>query len=222
MSCYHAAKGKPEQFTPEEEQTFMAADNLFRGAVISALDNKYVDNYIICTTAKELWDALEAKFGVSHVGSELYLMEQLFDYKMVDNRSVIEQAHEIQALAKELEQFPCVLPEKFMADGIIAKLPPSWKDFATSLKHQRKEFGLIELMGTLDVEEKARAKDTHGKGVESSSANVVQKKKQFAFCNKKKNNQENKQGANSKPKQTATFKNKKTDGGCFVCGSDNH
>jgi len=40
-------------------------------------------------------------------------------------------------------------------------------------------------MGTLDVEEKARAKDTYGKGVESSSANAVQKKKQYAFCNKK-------------------------------------
>ena len=40
-------------------------------------------------------------------------MEQLFDYKVMGNRSVIEQAHEIQALAKELEQFPCVLPEKF-------------------------------------------------------------------------------------------------------------
>jgi len=108
MSCYHAAKRKPEQFTPDEEQTFMAADNLFRGALISALGKKYVDNYIVCTTAKELWDALEAKFGVSDAGSELYLMELLFDYKMVDNCSVIEQAHEIQTLAKELEQFPCV------------------------------------------------------------------------------------------------------------------
>ena len=79
-----------------------------------------------------------------------------------------------------------------MVGGIIAKLPPSWKDFTTSLKHQRKEFDLAELMGTLDVEEKARAKDTHGKGVESSSANMVQKKKQYAFCNKKRNKQENK------------------------------
>ena len=34
MNCYHAAQGKPEQFTPEEEQKFLAADNLFRGAVI--------------------------------------------------------------------------------------------------------------------------------------------------------------------------------------------
>jgi hypothetical protein len=52
-------------------------------------------------------------------------MEELFDYKMVKNRSVVEQAHEIQAMAKELEPFPCPLPDKFVAGSIIAKLPPS-------------------------------------------------------------------------------------------------
>ena len=93
--------------------------------MISALHSKYEDNYIRCTTGKELWDALNAKFGVFDTGSELYLMKQLFDYKMVDNRSVVEQAHEVYALAKELEQFPCVLLDKFVASGIIAKLPPS-------------------------------------------------------------------------------------------------
>jgi hypothetical protein len=138
----------------------MAADNLFRGVVISALHSKYENNYITCTTSKELWDALDAKFGVSDAGSELYIMEQLFDYKMVDNRSVVEQVHEVQALAKELEQFPCLLPDKFVAGGIIAKLPPSWKDFATSLKHKRQEFSVAELIGSLDVVERMRAKDT--------------------------------------------------------------
>jgi hypothetical protein len=44
---------------------------------------------------------------------------------MVENHPVVEQAHEIQALAKELEQFSCVLPDKFVVGGIIAKLPPS-------------------------------------------------------------------------------------------------
>ena len=53
-------------------------------------------------------------------------MEQLYDYKMVDNHSVVEQAHETQALAKELEQFLCVLPNKFVPGDIVAKLPPSW------------------------------------------------------------------------------------------------
>jgi hypothetical protein len=29
MNCYHAAKEKPEQVTPEEERMFDVADNLF-------------------------------------------------------------------------------------------------------------------------------------------------------------------------------------------------
>ena len=96
---------------------------------------------------------------------------------MVENRSVVEQAHEIQALAKKLEHFPCLLPDKFVAGGIIVKLPPSWRDFVTFLKHKRQEFSVVDLIGSLDVEERARAKDNHEKGVESSAANMVQKKK---------------------------------------------
>jgi hypothetical protein len=109
------------------------ADNLFRDAVISALHSKFEKNYISCTSGKKLWDALEAKFRVFDAGGELYLMEQLYDYKMVKNRSMVEQAHEIQALVKELELFPCLLLDKFVVGGIIAKLLPSWRDFANSL-----------------------------------------------------------------------------------------
>ena len=185
VDCYYATQGKPEQFTPEEEQKFLAADNLFRGAVISALHPKYEKNYIAGTSGKEVWDALETKFRVSDAISELYLMEQLYDYKMIENRSVVEQAHEIQALAKELEHFSCLLPDKFVADSIIAKLPPSWRDFATSLKHKRQEFSVAELIGSLDVEERARAKDNRGKGVESDSAIMAQKKIQMHLVRKK-------------------------------------
>src|SRR5436190_19262543 len=100
-------------------------------------------------------DALEAKFDVSDAVSELYVMVQFYDYKMSDERSVVQQAHEIQSIAKELEQFTCVLPDKFIAGGIIAKLPPSWRNFATYLKHKRQECSLMDFIGSLDVEEKA-------------------------------------------------------------------
>jgi hypothetical protein len=133
------------------------------------------------------------------------------------------KSHEIHTLAKELELFSCPLPDKFVAGDIIAKLPPSWRDFATSLKHKRQEFSVSELIGTLYVEERARAKDGRGKGVETSAANMVQKKNSFAFYNnkKKKNQQENNQ---NKPKQTTEYKkkNNKKGGGCFVCGKDDH
>ena len=163
MNCFHATQGKPEQFTPKEERAFEVADNLFQGVVISVIVDKYVDCYITCSIAKQLWDVLDEKFGVSDTGCELYIMQQLFDYKMVDNRPKVVQAHEIQALGKELEQFPYVLPDKFVANCIIAKLPHSWRDFATTLKHKRQEFSVAELIRSLDVEKKARAKDTREK-----------------------------------------------------------
>ena len=75
MSFFHVAQGKSEQFTPEQEKEFKFVDNLFRGAVISALADKYVDSYITFTTGKELWDVLEEKFSISDAGSELYIME---------------------------------------------------------------------------------------------------------------------------------------------------
>jgi hypothetical protein len=138
---------------------------------------------------------------------------------MVDDRSVVEQAHEIQSLAKELEGFKCVLLDKFVAGGIIAKLPPAWMDFATSLTHKRKEFSIADLIDSLDVEEKARAKDTRGKGVVgTSSVNVVQKNNSNkSHNNKKKNKQENP----TKTKRTTNFK-KKNKGNCFVCCDPGH
>jgi hypothetical protein len=75
-----------------------------------------------------------------------------------------------------------------VAGGIIAKLPPSWMDFATTLKHKIQEFSMSELIGSLDVEERVRAKDIREKGVETSSANMVQKKNSNASHNDKKKN----------------------------------
>jgi hypothetical protein len=112
-----------------------------------------------------MWDALKQRYGVSDAGSELYVMEQFHDYRMVDDRSVVEQAHEIHELVKDLEMHGCELRDKFVAGCMIAKLPPSWTEFATSLKHKRWEFDVTQLISNLDVEDKARAKDVKGKKV---------------------------------------------------------
>jgi hypothetical protein len=150
------------------------SDDLFWGAIITVLVDNLVDTYLQKKMGKDIWEALEAQYGVSDTSGELYVMEKFQDYMMVEDHSVVEQAHEAQALAKELEQYnkeaPCVLPDKFVVGAIITKLPHSWRDFATSLKHKRKEFTFDDLIATLDVEEKARAKDTRGKVIASSSS----------------------------------------------------
>jgi hypothetical protein len=69
-------------------------------------------------------------------------------------------------MAKELEHLKINLPDKFVAGGIITKLPPSWRDFATTLKHKRMEISVSDLIASLDVEEKAQAKDGRSKTAE--------------------------------------------------------
>jgi hypothetical protein len=163
MNMMYVTTGKAPEGVSEEK--FNADDNLFWGAIISVLVDNLVDTYLQRNTRKDIWEALEA----SDVGGEQYVMEQFLDYRMVENRFVVEQAHEVQALAKDLDNYskevPCVLPNKFVAGAISTKLPHSWRDFATSLKHKRKEFTFDDLIATFDVEEKARAKDTHGKTI---------------------------------------------------------
>jgi hypothetical protein len=123
---------------------------------------------------KELWDALDAKFGAADAGSELYIMESFHDFKMTKDLPVVQQAYEIQCIAKELELLKCALPDKFVAGCIIAKLPSSWRNFATAVKHKRHEISVENLIASLDVEEKAHAKDTTEKGEGHATANFVQ------------------------------------------------
>ncbi|KAK1661177.1 hypothetical protein QYE76_049336 [Lolium multiflorum] len=203
LKVFHVSNGLPEGTISDQDQNKFKEDNtLFVGCVLSILADRLCDVYMHIVDGKELWDALNAKFGATDAGSELYIMESFHDIRMVNNRSVVEQAHEIQCIAKELELLKCALPDKFVAGCIIAKLPSSWRNFATTLKHKRQEISVENLIASLDVEEKARAKDTTEKGEGQSSANMVQKKPYS------KNKGNNKPSFN-KPMKTTTFKKKK-------------
>jgi hypothetical protein len=62
-------------------------------------------------------------------------------------------------MVKELALLKIVVPDEFVVGGIIAKLPPLWRDFAIVLKHKRVHISISDLITSLDVNEKARAKD---------------------------------------------------------------
>ena len=174
LHAWEARLGIPAaDHSPEERRKFTDANNIFVGCVISVLHDYLVHVYMHITDAKELWDALVAMYDTTDAGSELYTMESFHDFRMVSNRSVVEQAHEVQVLVKKLE-LKRPLPDKFVAGCIIVKLPSSWRNFATTLKHKRQEISVENLIASLDVVEKARAKDAFEKGGEGNSgANMV-------------------------------------------------
>jgi hypothetical protein len=55
-------------------------------------------------------------------------------------------------MMKELGLLKIVVPDEFVAGGIIVKLPPSWRAFTTALKHKRVHMSILDLIASLDVE----------------------------------------------------------------------
>jgi hypothetical protein len=106
----------------------LEANIIFCGAVVGVLVETLQDTYLHYKTSKEMWDTLNTEYGGSDAGIELYIIEQYHDYQMVDGKSVVIQAHEIQCMVKELRLLKIVVPDEFVAGGIIDKLPPSWRD----------------------------------------------------------------------------------------------
>jgi hypothetical protein len=108
--------------------------------------------------------------------SLLYICGQLFDFSIDAAKSIVIQAHKFQLLAREIASVGCPIPDRVVVVGIIPKLPTSWRDFATSLKHKREHISTESLITALGVEEKARAKDarsTSATAENGASANVV-------------------------------------------------
>jgi hypothetical protein len=60
---------------------------------------------------------------------------------------------------KEHALLKIVVPDDFIAGGIIAKLHPSQMDFITALKYKRVHMSISDLIASLNVEEKAWAKN---------------------------------------------------------------
>jgi hypothetical protein len=80
------------------------------------------------------------------------------------------------------------------------------RDLATTLKHKRTHMSISDLIVSLDVEEKAQAKDEWSKGVEGQiSANMVHQPQSHGKGKGKGKQNKN----NNKPKQTSTFKRRR-------------
>jgi hypothetical protein len=69
---------------------------------------------------------------------------------MTDHHSVVEQAYEIHILVKELENFGCTVGEisNLWWSTSLLSCHRFWIYFNTSLKHNRQEFGIADLILT--------------------------------------------------------------------------
>nr|GFC83996.1 zinc finger, CCHC-type [Tanacetum cinerariifolium] len=66
-----------------------------------------------------------------------FLVSSFMNYKMADNRPVMEQYHEMLWILGQYTQHNLMMDEAISVAVIIDKLPPSWKEF----KHGKNQIG---------------------------------------------------------------------------------
>ncbi|GJW14597.1 hypothetical protein Tco_0018730 [Tanacetum coccineum] len=126
------------------------SDFLCHNYVLNGLIDPLYNVYCKTTTAKELWESLEASTR----------------QKML--------VQDLQVLLHDIHAEGMTLSETFQVAAIIEKLPPSWVEFKNYLKHKRKEMSVEDLVVRLRIEEdnKLAQKDTYTP--ESAKANMVE------------------------------------------------
>jgi hypothetical protein len=121
MKVFWITVGSPEGNISEEDQIRFQEDNtIFRGTNLNSLAGHLVDANLHFQDRKALRDHLNTTFGASDACGEVNIMESFHDCKKVGNRSIVEQANEVQHMARELELIKCVIPDEFVVGCIIA------------------------------------------------------------------------------------------------------
>ena len=66
-----------------------------RGHILNTLSNRLYDLYTSMKSSREIWNALEAKYKTETIGTNKFIIQKYFDYKMLDNISILDQVHEL-------------------------------------------------------------------------------------------------------------------------------
>ncbi|GJW90878.1 zinc finger, CCHC-type containing protein [Tanacetum coccineum] len=144
----------------------------------------------------KLWDSLESKYMAEDSSSKKFLISNFNNYKMVDSRPVMEQYNELLRILGQYTQHGLKMDESISVSSIIDKLPPSWKDFKHTLKHDSDK----------------------GKGKEVARPSV-----NMAEEGKNKNNKQNKgKKRDFKEHGSGSGSNKKPKLECWKCGKTGH
>ncbi|KAL7603967.1 hypothetical protein Lser_V15G20429 [Lactuca serriola] len=129
----------------------------------NSLSDRIYDLYAPVKDLRELWSALKLKYKAHGEGTSKYLVSKYLEIQIADDKPIMEHVHELQLMVNKLNALSISILEFFQVGAIIAKLPPSWKDFSKRMMHKSEYHSLDDLMKHLRIEEETRIREKQGK-----------------------------------------------------------
>ncbi|XP_026433441.1 uncharacterized protein LOC113330854 [Papaver somniferum] len=77
-------------------------DFTWENYILNGLADALYNYYAGMETAKDVWDALQKKYDTEEAGAKKYSVSRYLRYQMVDEKSVVGQAHEAQKIVHEI------------------------------------------------------------------------------------------------------------------------
>ncbi|KAH6794775.1 centromere protein X [Perilla frutescens var. hirtella] len=221
----------------DAKKKFQKDNNTVRWHMLNHMSNTLFDLFVNIKFAKQIWDALETKYGGDDAGKKKYVVGKWLQFHMVDNKSILEQLHEYENLTADVLNEGMKMCEILQANILLEKFPPSWNDYRNQLKHKKRDLSLHELISHIRTEEANRLKDkcssfpnfnanlVETAGFSGKGKTPVAAKKGSFHANKNYPNRFNKGDDN---RNSPNYFNKGSDkkimknGGCYVCGDPGH
>ncbi|XP_028770270.1 uncharacterized protein LOC114727722 [Neltuma alba] len=174
------------------------------------LFNQYANRKM---TAKELWEELKQVYLYEEFGTKRSQVKRYMEFEFVEEKSILEQVQELNAIADSVVSAGMVIDENFHVSVLISKLPPSWKDVC--IKLMREEYlPFWMLMERLRTEEESR--NPVKQGGEPSSSNTGYHEARKLFQRGPDTRLSSMYGQRSRPDVNV----KSTI--CYVCGKKGH
>ena len=99
---------------------------------------------------------------------------KFFEFKMFDNKSVMEQVDELLVLVSRLKDFKIEVSEQLQVAAVIAKLPTTWNDYRKKLLHTSKDFSIGQIMKHIRIEEENRSRENKKASEFGSKVNNIE------------------------------------------------
>ncbi|XP_050888776.1 uncharacterized protein LOC127093931 [Lathyrus oleraceus] len=110
-----------EEETIAEERERQKSDNddyICMSHILNGMSDSLFDIYQSSNSAKELWEKLESRYVQENATSKKFLVSHFNNYKMVDNRYVMEQMYEIGRILNNYKQHAMHMDETIIKGNI--------------------------------------------------------------------------------------------------------
>jgi len=138
---------KPNTSSPAKQiEDWIHANKVCRHTMLSVLSNGLFDVYCSYNEAKEIWDSLILKYTSEDVVQQRFVIGNYYRWEMIKDKDIKIQINEYHKLLEDFKAKNIILPDEFVLELLIEKLPQSWTDYKQQLKHMHRQMSLPDLI----------------------------------------------------------------------------